>query len=235
MKRLFIIFCLLGSLCAQEIRRPSADNNITTCDLGSNFVSGSGASARDNNGSTEYSLFLNGETCTPDEVFGHCNGVTTYHSGRRFTGWSAASGTYTALKLKIQYSSYASQDGATQSVSPSAGWYDYTESGSVGTFYITTPTTSLPSLFLEFCVVAPPQNCTSFNCNAPSASYNVVEIWTEGTLASGRKGQVIVVSSLEKKPRYEWRKQLAGKEVVVGWTHHYSKAKRWADIVRSSA
>jgi hypothetical protein len=236
MKKLLLIILLLGSLSAQEIRRPTTDTNLSGCEAGTNIVSGSGASARDNNNATDYLLFMTGESCTPDEAFGFCNGSITYHSGRKFNSFSAASGSYTLLKLKIKYT-YSSTDGGIYSVGLSHSSSDYTEVGDVGTYTMSSPTLDLTTLYVDFCTGAPPQSCTFFNCTSPSAYLDIFELWTEGTLAAGRKGQVIVVTSFDekKKPRYEWRKQRGDKEIVVGWTHHYSKAKRWADIVRSSA
>lgn len=221
MKRLTLIFLLLVGLgwAQTEQIRPTADSdNSGACTgfSGSVVASSTGATARDNNTGTGYSLSATG-LLGADRI-----------KGRTFTTWTTGR-PYSALFLRVNAvgTTSGNNDGDTiieYSINGGSSWTLLQGYNFIQAIYSATlsATQNLTSIQVRAC--AKGNSALGTSGDQGTGTVTLYEIYTEGTIISGRKGQVIVTDNLlNHQRRYEWRKE--GK--LVAWTSRRAKAMRW--------
>jgi hypothetical protein len=112
-KILFCIVLLTGCAAAQEVKRPTAEADSQPGTVGwTDDVSGALPNAYDASGlSTSSAQTTNGSSCIPSDCSG--GDGASHETGRKFLTWQSASGVYTALILKANWSASSSGQGGS--------------------------------------------------------------------------------------------------------------------------
>ena len=185
--RFFLILALAGALWAQEIKRPSADANTSSsaiCTTGSNIANTTPMPFAYDAGTpptaSQSSLSMR-SAASPGN---------TRWTGRVFTSWAAATATYTALSININFACADSSAGngacgAEYSTNSGSSW---TSLASVGdgtgqTTYSAALSSSqnLTTVQVRVCAAS---TYDSINGVPTTGTIAVWDMWTSGTLTA---------------------------------------------------
>ena len=190
MRKLLVILALISAGFAQEIRRPTVDATTAS----SSVCSGTNLSSAAMTSSYDAGI----PPTTTFSTLGSASVGTARWRGRVFTGWAAASGSYSTLSLNINFDCQGAPAGwgqcaADYSLNGGSTWtnlFNYSDGNPQQTATLSIPAgTTLTSVQVRLCSKA---NYDSTDVQDSSTNFDVWDIWTSGTLSSGGRRRVVI-------------------------------------------